>query len=64
MAVIRTLRSFLGKSIYPKTVTKAIYDEKGNRLDIIVSELESKIEELSKEVTQLKTNQETNNQEV
>ena len=54
MAIIRTLKSFLGRKVYPKTVTKAVYDEKGNRLDVVVSELQSKVEELSKEVSQLK----------
>lgn len=32
MAIIRTLKSFLGRTLYPKTVTKAIY-EGTNRLD-------------------------------
>lgn len=36
MAIIRTLKSFLGKSIYPKTVTKAIYDG-NNRLDQMIT---------------------------
>lgn len=36
MAIIRTLKSFLGKKIYPKTVTKAIYDG-NNRLDQMIT---------------------------
>lgn len=37
MAIIRTLKSFLGRKIYPKTVTKAIYDENDNRLDLMLN---------------------------
>lgn len=39
MAIIRTIKSFLGTKIYPKTVTKAIYDENGNRLDNILDSM-------------------------
>lgn len=39
MAIIRTMKSFLGRKIYPKTVTKAIYDEDGNRLDVVLSDM-------------------------
>lgn len=41
MAIIRTLHDFLGKKLYPKTVTKAIYDKNGKRLDTILEEMKS-----------------------
>lgn len=38
MALIKQLKSFLNKtSIYPKTVTKAVYDDNGNRLDNVLN---------------------------
>ena len=37
MGVIRQLKNFFtGKVIYPKTLTKAVYDENGERLDKIL----------------------------
>lgn len=42
MAIIRTLHDFLGKKLYPKTVTKAVYDVNGNRLDVILEEMKTK----------------------
>lgn len=40
MALIKQLKSFLNKtSIYPKTVTKAVYDDDGNRLDNVLDGL-------------------------
>lgn len=39
MALIKQLKTFLSKvNIYPKTLTKAVYDEEGNRLDNVLND--------------------------
>lgn len=38
MAVIKTIKSFLGQKIYPQTVMKAVYDENKNRLDNVLNQ--------------------------
>ena len=44
MAIIKTLKTFLGQKMYPKTVTKAIYDENGNRLDVTLEALNTSVQ--------------------
>ena len=38
MPLIKKIKNKLGQIIYPETLTKAVYDENGNRLDNILSQ--------------------------
>lgn len=43
MAIIKTIKTLLGKTLYPKTLTKAVYDEEGNRLDITLDNMKDRV---------------------
>lgn len=53
MAIIRTLHNFLGKKLYPKTVTKAIYDLNGNRLDVKLEEIDGKLVDIDNKIANI-----------